>query len=119
MSESAVHGNDDGWWGTRQVRIPPVPVWVDLRRALPPQQVGVRPGTAMRVRAAGVDNSRQAPGVLLAWHQTITGDRWAQVRAVLVNRNQRARLIAELWVPQTAVQRRDEPAEADEELTRR
>lgn len=118
MSESAAH-REDGWWGTRQVRTPPVPVWVDLRRALPPQQVGVRTGTAMRIRAAGVDNSRLAPGVLLAWQQTATGDRWAQVRAELVNRNEHARMIAELWVPQHAVQRRDEAAEADDELAGR
>lgn len=119
MSESAAHGNEDGWWGTRQVRTPPVPVWVDLRRALPPQQVGVRPGTAMRIRAAGVDNSRLAPGLLLAWQLTATGDRWAQVRVELVNRNRRGLLFTELWVPQNAVQPRDTPAAVDEELTGR
>lgn len=96
-----------------------MPVWVDLRAVFPPQQVGVRPGTPMRVRAAGLDNGRQAAGMLLAWQQTTTGDRWAQVRVELINRNRRARLIAEVWVPQTAVQRRDEPATADEELARR
>ena len=112
MSDSAA---GDGWWGTREWRDPGVPVWVDLRSALPPQQAGVRPGTPMRVRAAGVDNSRQAPGALLAWHQTATGDRWAQVRVELTNRNRQAHLVAELWVPQLAVEPRDEPAGVDDE----
>lgn len=109
----------DGWWGTREERDPPTPIWVNLRRAMPPQQVGVREGTALRVRAAGIDNGRQAAGLLLAWHQTATGDRWAQVRVELTSRNGRGRLITELWVPQDAVQRRDEPTVVDEELAGR
>lgn len=64
----------------------------------------------MRVRAGGIDNSRAAPGLLLAWHLTATGDRWAQVRVELVNRGERGRLITETWVPENTVRPREEPA---------
>lgn len=97
-----------GWSGTRVPRDPPVPVWVDLRRVFAPQRVGLQPGTPLRVRAAGIDNSRTAPGELVAWHHTATGDRWAHVQRVeLVNRNGHGRLVTELWVPEAAVSPRE------------
>lgn len=100
--------NGDGWWGTLQWRDPMTPVWVDLRRALPPQGVGVQDGTPMRVRAAAVDVGRQAPGWLAAWQCTHTGDWYADVRAVeLVSRNGRGRRTVAMLVPAAAVRPRD------------
>lgn len=93
--------------GTRDERDPPVPVWVDLRRVFPPQRTGVRPGTPMRVRAAGVDLVREVPGDLLAWQLTITGDRWAQIRLELTNRSKRGRVSTEVWAPESAVRQRE------------
>ncbi len=84
-----------------------MPVLVDLRLALPPQSVGVRRGTPIRVRSAGIDNGERVPALMVAWHHTRTGDRWAHLRDVeLRNANGRGRLLTEMWAPEAAVQLR-------------
>ncbi|MFC7344965.1 hypothetical protein [Saccharopolyspora griseoalba] len=89
------------------MREPPVPVVVDLRYALPPQRIGVQPGTPLIVRSGGIDNGRTVNAELVAWHLTATGDRWAHVREVeLVSRNGRGRMMTEMWVPEVAVRPR-------------
>lgn len=100
--------NEDGgdWQGTRRRPDTPQPIWVRLAQVLPPQR-GVGYGnTPLRVRAAGLDITATVPGVLLAWHQTCTGDWWALATFELTNRRSAAGIVVTQLVPAGAVQPR-------------
>ncbi|MEV4728757.1 hypothetical protein [Saccharopolyspora sp. NPDC049426] len=98
---------DGDWQGTRQRPDAPVPVWIKLAYVLPPSpRPGGLDGIPLRVRAAGIDITKIVPGVLLAWHQTITGDWWALVTFELTNRSRRPGLVVTQLVPPAAVRQR-------------
>lgn len=94
------------WQGTRRRPDAPVPIWIKLSNALSPGRVRVFEGVPLRVRAAGIDISATVPGVLLAWHQTCTGDWWALASFELTNRSGRPSLVVTQLVPASAVKPR-------------
>lgn len=98
--------DEDGWWGTRRELDPPMPVWVQLQRALPPSRFGLK-GVPLRVRQSGIDVTATVPGELLSWHQTMTGDWWAKVRIEVTNRLERDRMLLVQLVPANAVRPRE------------
>ncbi|MEU6263908.1 hypothetical protein [Saccharopolyspora shandongensis] len=98
---------DGDWQGTRRRPDTPVPIWIKLAYVLPPSP---RPRAIdrvpLRVRAAGIDISATVPGVLLDWHQTITGDWWALATFELTNRSGKPGLVVTQLVPAAAVKPR-------------
>jgi hypothetical protein len=96
----------EGWWGTCRVVDPPKLVWVRLAQVLPPARFGMD-RVPLRVRQSGIDISATVPGVLVSWHQTITGDWWAKVRIEVTNRGQRAQMDLTQLVPAKAVSPRE------------
>lgn len=95
---------DGDWQGTRRRPDAPVPIWIKLAYVLPPSpRPGGLNGVPLRVRAAGIDIAKTVPGVLLAWHQTITGDWWALATFELTNRSGRPGLVVTQLVSATAV----------------
>lgn len=98
---------DGDWQGTRRRPDAPVPIWIKLAYVLPPSpRPGGLNGVPLRVRAAGIDIAKTVPGVLLAWHQTITGDWWALATFELTNRSQKPGLVVTQLVPAAAVKPR-------------
>ncbi|RRO13148.1 hypothetical protein EIL87_26285 [Saccharopolyspora rhizosphaerae] len=93
----------DGWQGTRRRPHTPLPIWVHLARALPPQR-GIGYGrTPLRVRAGGIDIAATVPGVLVAWHQTSVGDWWALATFEMTNRTGKPAVVVTQLVPAAAV----------------
>lgn len=97
--------NEDGWWGTRREVDPPLPVWVELARVFPASRV-TSADVPLRVRASGIDTTLTVAGEITSWHQTLTGDWWAQTRFEVANRAERARMLVSQLVPAAAVRPR-------------
>lgn len=55
---------------------------------------------------SGIDVAPEVPGVLLAWHQTLTGDWWALTRFEVTNRAERASLTVTQFVSTAAARPR-------------
>lgn len=99
-------GRTDPWQATRRELTTPLPVWVELPRALRPSRVGSGRAVPLRVRAGGIDNAATVPGLLLAWHRTTTGDWFALTRFTATNRAGTAQLELTHLVPADAVRPR-------------
>lgn len=53
----------------------------------------------------GGHNGERVPALMVAWHHTRTGDRWAHlINVELTNATRRGRLLTEMWAPEAAVQ---------------
>lgn len=92
----------DPWCGTCRTLDPPQQVWVNLAQLVPPTRVSSA-DVPLRVRAAGLEATGHAPGLLESWHQTMTGDWFGLVRMAIPNRAQTADLHLHQLCPAAAL----------------
>ena len=107
----------EGWAGPERRPDRPVPVVVDLARALPPSRVGSG-NTPLQVAAFGLNNGDRVPGLLDAWIQMRTGDWYALVRFEATSANAKMSWKLCQLVPRHAVWRRAVPGFKDDRQDR-
>lgn len=96
----------------RRTVIPPVPVVVELGKAIPTRQpTGFgRDKIAMKVKVGGLDLTRRVPGLLHAWARVSDGSWLGLVEMVLWTANGHGQLPVMQWCPAPALSPRDAEA---------